>query len=225
MFNTLFNFLIDFISLNMIFFNFHHHNPQISYGIYNSTPEEKIPEHYFSVGIHPQSINEHWEKDLENLKIISQNPKCLAIGECGLDALVNINENLQKKVFEAQIIWANQIQKPVIIHCVKRFQELIPFKKIAKVPLIIHGFNKKKAIADEMLKHGFYLSFGKSVLHNLSLQTSLKEIPLEKIFLETDDADFTLTELYQKTAEIKEISVEKLQEQISKNLEILNIQF
>ena len=225
MFNTLFNFLTDFISLNMNFFNFHHHNPQIAYGIYNSTPEEKIPEHYFSVGIHPQNIHEDWEKDLESLKIISQNPKCLAIGECGLDALVNIDENLQKKVFEAQIIWANQIQKPVIIHCVKRFQELIPFQKIAKVPMIIHGFNKKKAIADEMLKHGFYLSFGKSVLHNLSLQTTLKEIPLEKIFLETDDADFDIAELYQKAAEIKEISVEKLQEQISKNLEILNIQF
>lgn len=225
MFNTLFNFLIDFISLNMNFFNFHHHNPQISYGIYNSTPEEKIPVHYFSVGIHPQNIHEQWENDLENLKIFSQNPKCLAIGECGLDALVNIDENLQKKVFEAQIIWANEIQKPVIIHCVRKFQELIPFQKIAKVPMIIHGFNKKKAIADEMLKHGFYLSFGKSVLHNLSLQTSLKEIPLEKIFLETDDADFNLTELYQKVAEIKEIPVEKLQEQISKNLEILNIQF
>ena len=225
MFNTLFNFLTDFISLNMIFFNFHHHNPQIPYGIYNSTPEEKIPGHYFSVGIHPQNIHEQWENDLENLKIISQNPKCLAIGECGLDALVNIDENLQKKVFEAQIIWANQIQKPIIIHCVKRFQELIPFQKIAKVPMIIHGFNKKKAIADEMLKHGFYLSFGKSVLHNLSLQTTLKEIPLEKIFLETDDADFDIAELYQKVAEIKEISVEKLQEQISKNLEILNIQF
>ena len=39
---------------------------------------------------------------------------------------------------------------------------------------------RKKAIADEMLKHGFILSFGKSVLHNLSLQTTLKEIPLEK---------------------------------------------
>ena len=221
----MFNFLTDFISLNMNFFNFHHHNPQIAYGIYNSTPEEKIPEHYFSVGIHPQNIHEQWENDLENLKMISQNPKCLAIGECGLDALVNIDENHQKKVFEAQFIWANQIQKPVIIHCVKRFQELIPFQKIAKVPMIIHGFNKKKAIADEMLKHGFYLSFGKSVLHNLSLQTSLKEIPLEKIFLETDDADFDIAELYQKASEIKEIPVEKLQEQISKNLEILNIQF
>ena len=141
MFNTLFNFLIDFISLNMIFFNLHHHKPQISYGIYNSTPEEKIPEHYFSVGIHPQNIDEQWENDLENLKIISQNPKCLAIGECGLDALVNIDENLQKKVFEAQILWANQIQKPVIIHCIKRFflKEFLS-KKFAKISCEVQIF-------------------------------------------------------------------------------------
>lgn len=69
-----------------------------------------------------------------------------------------------------------------------------------------------------MLKHGFYLSFGKSVLHNLSLQTTLKEIPLEKIFLETDDADFDIAELYQKAAEIKEISVEDVHTVITKNL-------
>ena len=91
--------------------------------------------------------------------------------------------------------------------------------------MIIHGFNKKKAIADEMLKHGFYLSFGKSVLHSVSLQTIVKDFPLEKMFLETDDADFDIAELYQKVAELKEISLGKLQKQISNNLEILNIKF
>ncbi len=62
--------------------------------------------------------------------------------------LVNILTKIfRKKFLKRKFIWANQIQKPVIIHCVKRFQELIPFQKIAKIPLIIHGFNKKKAIA------------------------------------------------------------------------------
>ncbi len=70
---------------------------------------------------------------------------------------------------------------------------------------------RKKQLLDEMLKHGFYLSFGKSVLHNLSLQTSFKRISFRKIFLETDDADFDIAELYQKAAEIKEISVEEVQ--------------
>jgi TatD DNase family protein len=187
--------------------------------------EEILPENYFSIGIHPKDIDGNWQENLEKVKEISQQQNCAAIGECGLDALINIDENLQKKVFEAQILWANEINKPMIIHCVKRFQELIPFQKLAKVPLIIHGFNKKKAIADEMLKHGFYLSFGKSVLHSVSLQAIVKDFPLEKMFLETDDADFDIAELYQKVAELKEISLGKLQKQISNNLEILNIKF
>ena len=209
----------------MIFFDFHHHKSHNSYGIYNLHQEEILPENYFSIGIHPKDIDGNWQENLEKVKEISQQQNCAAIGECGLDALINIDENLQKKVFEAQILWANEINKPMIIHCVKRLQELIPFQKLAKVPLIIHGFNKKKAIADEMLKHGFYLSFGKSVLHSVSLQAIVKDFPLEKMFLETDDADFDIQNLYQKVAEFKGISVEKLQEQISKNLEILNIKF
>ena len=207
----------------MILFDFHHHNRENTYGIYNLEPKEIVTEKKFSVGIHPKDIDENWEENFEKIKEISLLPNCVAIGECGLDGLISVNENLQKKVFERHILWANQINKPVIIHCVKRFSEIIAFQKTAKIPLVIHGFNKKKTIADEMLKHGFYLSFGKSVLHSLSLQSILKEFPLEKIFLETDDANFNIEELYQKTAEIKGISIENLHNKILKNLESLPI--
>lgn len=207
----------------MILFDFHHHNRENTYGIYNLEPKEIVTEKKFSVGIHPKDIDENWEENFEKIKEISLLPNCVAIGECGLDGLISVNENLQKEVFEKHILWANQINKPVIIHCVKRFSEIIPFQKIAEIPLVIHGFNKKKTIADEMLKHGFYLSFGKSVLHSLSLQSILKEFPLEKIFLETDDANFNIEELYQKTAEIKGISIENLHNKILKNLESLPI--
>lgn len=209
----------------MNLFNFHHHNLGNFYGIYNLELGENVPESYFSVGIHPKNIDENWEKHFEAFKKISLLDKCLAIGECGLDALIDIDANLQKTVFERQILWANEIQKPVIIHCVKRFQELIPFQKLAEVPLIIHGFNKRKSVTDEMLKHGFFLSFGKSVLYNLSLQSILKEIPIDKIFLETDDTDFDIAELYQKVSEIKEISLEELQKKISENLQSINVKF
>ena len=207
----------------MILFDFHHHNRENTYGIYNLEPKEIVTEKKFSVGIHPKDIDENWEENFEKIKEISLLPNCVAIGECGLDVLISVNENLQKKVFENHILWANQIKKPVIIHCVKRFSEIIPFQKIAEIPLVIHGFNKKKTIADEMLRHGFNLSFGKSVLHSLSLQSILKEFPLEKMFLETDDANFNIEELYQKTAEIKGISIENLHNKILKNLESLPI--
>ena len=209
----------------MNLFNFHHHTLGNFYGIYNLELGENVPESYFSVGIHPKKIDENWEKHFEAFKKISLQDNCLAIGECGLDALIDIDANLQKTVFERQILWANEIQKPVIIHCVKWFQELIPFQKLAEVPLIIHGFNKKKSVTDEMLKHGFFLSFGKSVLYNLSLQSILKEIPIDKIFLETDDTDFDIAELYQKVSEIKEISLEELQKKISENLQSINVKF
>ena len=207
----------------MILFDFHHHNRENTYGIYNLEPKEIVIEKKFSVGIHPKDIDENWEENFETIKKKSLHPNCVAIGECGLDGLISVNENLQKEVFERHILWANQINKPVIIHCVKRFSEILPFQKIAEIPLVIHGFNKKKTIADEMLRHGFYLSFGKSVLHSLSLQSILKEFPLEKIFLETDDANFNIKELYQKTAEIKGISIENLHNKILKNLESLSI--
>lgn len=207
----------------MILFDFHHHNRENTYGIYNLEPKEIVIEKKFSVGIHPKDIDENWEENFEKIKEISLLQNCVAIGECGLDGLISVNENLQKEVFEKHILWANQINKPVIIHCVKRFSEIILFQKIAEIPLVIHGFNKKKTIADEMLKHGFYLSFGKSVLHSLSLQSILKEFPLEKMFLETDDANFNIEELYQKTAEIKGISIENLHNKILKNIESLSI--
>lgn len=207
----------------MILFDFHHHNRENTYGIYNLEPKEIVTEKKFSVGIHPKDIDENWEENFEKIKEISLLQNCVAIGECGLDGLISVNENLQKEVFEKHILWANQINKPVIIHCVKRFSEIIPFQKIAEIPLVIHGFNKKKTIADEMLRHGFYLSFGKSVLHSLSLQSILKEFPLENFFLETDDANFNIEELYQKTAEIKGISIENLHNKILKNLESLPI--
>ena len=207
----------------MILFDFHHHNRENTYGIYNLEPKEIVIEKKFSVGIHPKDIDENWEENFEKIKEISLLQNCVAIGECGLDGLISVNENLQKEVFEKHILWANQINKPVIIHCVKRFSEIIPFQKIAEIPLVIHGFNKKKTIADEMLRHGFYLSFGKSVLHSLSLQSILKEFPLEKMFLETDDANFNIEELYQKTVEIKGISIENLHNKILKNIESLPI--
>ncbi len=152
---------------------------------------------------------------------MSENPLCLAIGECGLDKLIDLSEKEQEKSFEMQIHWANYIKKPLIIHCVRSFSEILRFKKIAKVPMIIHGFNKKKIIADQMQDAGFYLSFGKSLLDNLSLQAVFRDFPIEKIFLETDDKVFDLQNLYYLAAEIKKISIESLIQQIDNNLKTI----
>ncbi|MBD3904317.1 TatD family hydrolase [Chryseobacterium sp. C-2] len=205
----------------MDFFDFHHHKKSISKGIYNLEYGETPPEFPYSIGIHPQDIQfENIESQFDWVKsTITED--CFAIGECGLDGLISIEQNLQEQVFKRQIEISNELKKPLIIHCVRKFYEVISFRKIANQPIIIHGFNKKQSFADDLLKNKFYLSFGKAVLYNLSLQNVLKTTPLDKIFLETDNEDFNIEELYIKVSELKGISLEKLNEQISENLETI----
>ena len=207
----------------MNFFDFHHHNFEKECGIFNLKFNDELPESIFSAGIHPQSITIGVEDEFLWLKEISKLSNCVAIGECGLDGLVDVEEKLQEVVFERQVYLANEIKKPLIIHCVRRFSRLIHFRKLSKVPMIVHGFNKRKTIGDDLLKDDFYLSFGKSVLYNVNLQEFLKEFPLDRLFLETDSADFQIVELYQKVASLKNIEPEDLLKIVKQNLQNIQI--
>ncbi|MFP8895968.1 TatD family hydrolase [Chryseobacterium sp. EZn1] len=202
----------------MEFFDFHHHKKYIRNGIYNLNIEQIPPDSPYSIGIHPQDIDvAHLEQQFSWMEdTMFQN--CFAIGECGLDSLVSIDQKIQEEVFLRQIKMANEVEKPMIIHCVRKFYEVISLGKKAEQPMIIHGFNKKRQIAEDLLANNFYLSFGKAVLYNLSLQDIVKNTPLNKFFLETDNEDFNIGELYLKVSEIKEISLGQLNEQILENL-------
>lgn len=202
----------------MEFFDFHHHKIDIINGIYNLNISEVPPDISYSIGIHPHDIDLYTIEKQLNWMRDTMSENCFAIGECGLDSLVPVDQKIQEKVFLEQIRISNEVKKPMIIHCVRKFYEVISFKKKAEQAMIIHGFNKKKQIADDLLAHNFYLSFGKAVLYNLSLQDILKNTPTNRIFLETDNEDFNIEELYLKVSELKEISLEQLNEQIVENL-------
>lgn len=205
----------------MEFFDFHHHKNNLRYGVYNVNLKEIPPDFPYSIGIHPKEIAaDALESQFDWLRS-NIDSHCFAIGECGLDSFSETDQKIQEDVFLRQIEIANELKKPLIIHCVRKFYEVISFKKYAEQPMIIHGFNKKHSIAEDLLKNNFYLSFGKAVLYNLSLQNTLKMISLDKVFLETDNDDFAIGELYQKAAEIKGISLERLNEQILENLETI----
>ena len=207
----------------MNFFDFHHHDADRKSGIYNLNFNEEIPEIFFSAGIHPNALSDGLEKQLLWLQEISVAENCVAIGECGLDGLIDVDEESQEKAFQAQIEIANSVKKPLIIHCVKRFSQLLKFRKMSKVPMIVHGFNKRKTIGDDLLKNGLCLSFGKSVLYNVNLQDFVKHLPIEKLFLETDSADFEIKELYQKVADLRNMRLEDLSKKIKNNLQNLQI--
>lgn len=201
----------------MNLFNFHHHFPS-DFGIYNLNYGEEIPDFPFSAGIHPKDILEDFDSQFSWLMKVVTDKNCVAIGECGLDALISVSDELQEEAFLKQIYLANDLKKPIIIHCVRKFQELPKFKNSANIPMIIHGFNKRETIGKKLLDEGFYLSFGKSLLQNVDLQEFFKKVPLDKIFLETDAAETDIKEIYQKAAEIKNSSLEKLNLQIEENL-------
>ncbi|QDP85129.1 TatD family deoxyribonuclease [Chryseobacterium sp. SNU WT5] len=207
----------------MTFFDFHHHQLTKHSGIYNLHLNQTPPDGCYSAGIHPALSEGITELQFEWLSEVTQLSRCLAIGECGLDGLSKIEDEVQEKIFKWQIELANERNKPLIIHCVRRFSQLLHFKKMAKVPMVIHGYNKRKSIGVELQKHDFYLSFGKSVLQNVNLQEFVKDFPCEKLFLETDDSDIDLQLIYQKVADLKNIKIENLIKQIEENLKIFNI--
>lgn len=206
----------------MLLFDFHHHHPEKSEGIYNLNFGEQMPNHYFSVGIHPENVSENLDERFEWTEKFIQHPNCVAVGECGLDARFP-TDKLQRDVFHKHIEWSNHYQKPLIIHCVKRFSEIIPFISKANYGVVIHGFNKKKSIGDSLLAHGCRLSFGKSLLYDVNLQYYFKSIPLDSFLLETDASDFNLQKLYWKAAELRKMKIEELEVQLKNNLRSLNI--
>lgn len=190
-------------------------------GIYNLDLQDIPPDFPYSIGIHPGDLGSGSTEELFSWLTENVKENCFAIGECGLDSLVTAGMEMQEEVFLRQLKIANEISKPVIIHCVRKFYELIAFRKHTSQPVIMHGFNKKQKVAEDLLANNFYLSVGKPVLYNLSLQNTLKIIPLNRMFLETDDEDFDIRMLYEKVSVLKGISPETLDEQIKENLETI----
>ena len=210
----------------MKYFNFHTHQftnqPEIL-ELVNQYPQEFDDAiSFYSIGIHPWYIKV--EKIDEDLKIIEnklQTDNCLAIGECGLDKRIEIPLELQISVFEKQLALAEEYKKPVVIHCVAAFQEVIAIKKKMKisVPMIIHGFSKNSQIASQLIKEGFYLSFGKYLLLNPELKTVFNDIPNDRFFLETDTLEENIQQVYKIASEYKKMNIKELQDIISSNFE------
>lgn len=151
----------------------------------------------------------------EEQEKIARHPQVIAIGETGLDRLISTSMETQIKVFKQQIQLAEQVQKPLIIHAVRTFNELIRLKQQIKpsVAWIIHGFRGKKQIAEQLVKHGFYLSFGEKYQ-----EEALRHTPLNRIFLETDESTQSIDTLYRKAAEILSLPLPEFSENIRQNI-------
>lgn len=171
----------------------------------------------FSYGIHPWNAEKWIELDTH---LITETTKenCLAIGEIGLDKLKGPSIQDQIDVFKAQIAISEQQLLPVIIHCVKAWNEIKQLKQQLK-PLqawIYHGF-EKAALVEDVVNSTTYLSFGAALLTNLKLQEALLKVPLNLLFLETDTADCSILTLYEFVSKLKNIPLQELEISIEQN--------
>ncbi len=181
-----------------------------------------LPEHaYLSLGVHPWFIDSEYQMHLTEIEVHLENGRLIAVGEAGIDKLKGPSINLQQEIFMAQAALAEKYHKPLIVHCVRAYQELIELQKKMNPTetWIIHGFRGNLKTAQLLIQHGFCLSFGTSLLHDEKLSVILKNIPLGKIFFETDDHNEPVSKMYFKASQILNSDVGLLEKQIADNFE------
>jgi len=171
-----------------------------------------------SIGVHPWFC-EQFNDVLANLNKLLTLNKVLAVGEIGLDRAKAIDFNLQKEVFDRQLNLAHQINKPVIIHAVKSFSDIIPYLKTYNIPFIFHQFNGNKEQLAQLLKFNHtYFSFGKDLLlDNQKVINSFLEVPINRLFLETDTSSYYIQEVYNKAAILKHLEIDALRKEVFLN--------
>ncbi|NQU55462.1 MAG: TatD family hydrolase [Bacteroidetes bacterium] len=177
---------------------------------------------FYSVGLHPWHIKSH-EKDNELLVMVEdalEFDHVIFIGECGLDKKAETNFEEQKRVFEAQAFMAEEFRKPLIIHCVKAFNEVLELHKKLhpEMPWIMHGYNGNIQITKQLEKQGVLFSFGQNLFKSdAKVIESFQYLNSDKIFFETDEVDDEVEKMYIKGAQLKNIPVELLKKTIWDN--------
>ncbi|TKC05075.1 TatD family hydrolase [Pedobacter frigoris] len=207
----------------MQFFNIHTHHSGKSENVlsiqsFSLTDYSLVLPPYdpISVGLHPwYAGKERFDVDFERLGEAAQRPNVKMIGECGLDRLKGEPLPDQILMLEKHIGLAESIKKPLILHCVRAFPELMAVKDKMKVtvPMVIHGFNKHENLGRKLLEKGFVLSFGAAILKADSGASKLIQ-STDNFFLETDDSEVTIEEIYETAANLKKCYVEDLKARI-----------
>lgn len=205
------------------FIDFHTHtsvnnNSDNSVCIVSIDLGQNSPKSIHTIGRHPWFVKEILTvNETESLRSRLTDPLCLGMGEVGLDKVRSESFELQKEVFEQQLQIANEMRYPVIIHCVKAFEELLLIrKKFDRIPnWAIHGYSKKAELAAKLINSGFYISLNSLTVRNA--ESVLKIIPYDRLFLETDDSENSISDVYIRTAELMNKDLSELKRQFSKN--------
>ncbi len=177
---------------------------------------------YAQAGIHPWFISD-WKKQAKTIFQILETKSIQFLGECGLDKVCDTPWELQVEAFTQQIKWSNDFQIPLVIHCVKAYQEIVALLKQHnhRQKVIFHGFMGSFPLAQQLTRLGYLLSFGNVLYHHAKTQDTFCKLPLECILLETDDFSIEIKEVYKKACELKNISLDELRLKLAYNFKTL----
>ena len=195
---------------------------------------EKYPYIYAAVGIHPENIG---GGTVLEIKELAKHKKCVAIGEIGLDYYwVSDNKEEQKALFEEQLLLANRLRLPVIVHDRDAHADTLEILKKHRPKGVVHSFSGSRDMAQEILKLGMYIGIGGVITFKNAkkLPEVVSILPEDRFLLETD-APYLTPVPYRgkinhsamiyyaavKIAEIRNTSVEHILEVTKKNAEKL----
>lgn len=201
------------------FFDIHTHTVKVKenvFSVYNVSCNDTSYDGVFSVGIHPWNIGENWKSDFLYVKEKAQDFRCLAIGECGFDKTIGVSKELQKQVFKRHVCLANELCKPLIVHCVGAFDIIQQFYRDINQPLIVHDFGRNATLGLQLQQLGIYLSLGKA-LFRPHFSLVLQSLNIEYVVLETDDTNYSIEDVYEKASELLSWDISLLKKQMNKN--------
>ncbi len=174
------------------------------------------PTHPFACGIHPWDAG---RPDAEQLLEQLEGLPCDAIGEIGLDrARTPRDEERQRLLFNAQLAIAATRRLPVVLHCVRAFEEVMALLgHYPAVRAVFHGFIGSPQQAARAVAAGCSLSFGSASFRSPRSVEAMRAIPLERLFLETDEDERPVAAVYEEAARLLEIPLERLQQTLYNN--------
>ncbi|MFZ4713280.1 MAG: TatD family hydrolase [Bacteriovoracaceae bacterium] len=184
-----------------------------------------FPKSFYSIGIHPWDVKckDSLELDLSQLEKYALLEEVIAIGESGLDRVRDIDWSSQKEVFLAHMKVAKKVGKPLIIHAVRSHSDILQMLKVekwemTKLPLIHHDFRGNIETVKQYKNYHCYFSYGQSLWHNGDHLQAFLSLPIEQIFLETDDqVQYGIEEIYYKAAELRRIKMDDLKLSLMNN--------
>ena len=166
-----------------------------------------------TVGIHPWHALIGEVAEVERLA-----PSVDAVGEIGLDYACEVGHEEQTAVFRAQLAIAERLEKPVVLHCVRAFEDVIRIVSEYRLKAVIfHGFIGSIEQAQRAVRQGFYLSFGERTFRSPKSIKALRSTPLSHLFVESDESTTPIEEIYAKIAALRDIKVEELLQATEEN--------